>query len=352
MNPVSVPMRTDAAATKGKVWIDLDNSPHVPFFVPIIAELERRGYQTFVTARDCFSVCDLADLHKIAYKAVGTHHGKNSFLKLAGTGLRTLQLLPSVLKEKPRVAVSHGSRAQLLCAAMTGVPCITIFDYEFARSLEFLHPNSWSMAPEVISGTENGQKRRRLVHYPGIKEDVYVSCLKVDPGIRASLGLLPSELVVTLRPPADEAHYHSPESDVVFRATVEFLSEQPNVKMVLLPRTKKQGMALAEVWPQLFSSRKIMIPEHAVDGLNLIWNSDLVISGGGTMNREAAALRVPVYSVFRGKTGAVDRYLASTGRMVKASRIFERNWCSRVATGSVSRFWATPWLCKPLWTRW
>src|SRR5262249_18050156 len=51
-------------------------------------------------------------------------------------------------------------------------------------------------------------------------------------------------------------------------------------------------------------------------GLNLIWHSDLVISGGGTMNREAAALGVPVYSVFRGKIGAVDRYLSKMGRLV------------------------------------
>ena len=58
------------------------------------------------------------------------------------------------------------------------------------------------------------------------------------------------------------------------------------------------------------------IPEQVVDGLNLIWHSDFVISGGGTMNREAAALGVPVYSIFRSKIGAVDQYLSSMGRLV------------------------------------
>ena len=60
----------------------------------------------------------------------------------------------------------------------------------------------------------------------------------------------------------------------------------------------------------------MIIPEKPVDGLNLIWFSDLVISGGGTMNREAAALGVPVYSLFRGKIGAVDQYLAEKGRLI------------------------------------
>ncbi len=71
-----------------------------------------------------------------------------------------------------------------------------------------------------------------------------------------------------------------------------------------------------KLWPNLFATGKIVIPEHVVDGLNLIWHSDLVISGGGTMNREAAALGVPVYSIFRGRIGAVDRYLAAQGRLI------------------------------------
>jgi uncharacterized protein len=299
-----------------KIWIDLDNSPHVPFFEPIIEELGRRGHSTFITVRDCFQVCDLADLHHLPYKRVGRHHGKNKILKLAGLCLRAFQLLPPALKEKPDLALSHGSRAQLLCSAMMGIPCITIFDYEFARSLSFLHPNSWAMAPDVIPVSETKLKKDRTVRYPGIKEDVYVPRFKATPGIRATLGLSEQELVVTMRPPANEAHYYMPESDELFHAAVEFLGRQPNLKMVLLPRNRKQGMALTQLWPQLFTAGKIRIPEHAVDGLNLIWNSDFVISGGGTMNREAAALHVPVYSVFRGKIGAVDQYLAREGRMM------------------------------------
>jgi predicted glycosyltransferase len=152
--------------------------------------------------------------------------------------------------------------------------------------------------------------------YPGIKEDVYVSRFVPKPGIRLQLGLREQDVVVTIRPPANEAHYHSPKTDELFEAAVEFLSKRAEVKLVALPRNEKQAICLRKRWPELFSSGKMRIPEKVVDGLNLIWHSDLVISAGGTMNREAAALGVPVYSIFRGEIGAVDRYLSKAGRLV------------------------------------
>jgi predicted glycosyltransferase len=84
---------------------------------------------------------------------------------------------------------------------------------------------------------------------------------------------------------------------------------------VLLPRNKKQAVNLLKKWPHWFADSRTVIPENVIDGLNLLWHSDLVVSGGGTMNREAAALGVPVYSVFRGKIGAVDRQLQKEGRL-------------------------------------
>jgi predicted glycosyltransferase len=97
---------------------------------------------------------------------------------------------------------------------------------------------------------------------------------------------------------------------------MDIVRARADVRVVLLPRNERQGSWLRERWPDLFASGRVRIPESVVDGLNLIWYSDLVVSGGGTMNREAAALGVPVYSIFRGKTGAVDRYLSDTGRLV------------------------------------
>ena len=90
----------------------------------------------------------------------------------------------------------------------------------------------------------------------------------------------------------------------------------PQVRAVLLPRNEQQEKSLREQHPEWFAMNKTVVPSEAVDGLNLLWHSDLVVSGGGTMNREAAALGVPVYSIFRGKTGAVDRRLEQEGRLI------------------------------------
>lgn len=129
------------------------------------------------------------------------------------------------------------------------------------------------------------------------------------------LGLGGEHVLVTIRPPATEAHYHVPESDELFEEVLDYLGERQDVRMVILPRNRKQGDAIRRARPELFRRGKTTIPDNVIDGLNLIWHSDLVISGGGTMNREAAAMGVPVYSIFRGQIGAVDRYLAANGRL-------------------------------------
>jgi len=298
-----------------KIWIDLDNSPHVPFFVPIIEELQQRGYSVLITARDAFQVCELAQAANLDYTRIGRHFGKHTTLKIAGLATRALQLIPIIVREKPDIAVSHGSRAQLVLSAVARIPSILIMDYEYARALILAGP-AWVMVPEPILGDAIPIAKNRLLRYPGIKEDVYVPRFRPDPAIRNFLGIDQAELLVTIRPPANEAHYHNPESDTMFTAVLEFLGEKPGIRIVLLPRNHGQETAIRKQWPRLFEHRKLVVPEHAVDGLNLIWHSDLVISGGGTMNREAAALGVPVYSIFRGKIGAVDRYLGANGRLV------------------------------------
>jgi predicted glycosyltransferase len=298
-----------------KIWIDLDNSPHVPFFAPIIEEMRSRGYSVLITARDCFQVCELADLHGLDYQCIGRHYGKNKFLKLAGLCTRVAQLAPTILSEKPDLALSHGSRAQLLLSKLLGVPSMIVMDYEFAKGLALMQP-SWIMIPETIPETALELQKSRILKYPGIKEDVYANRLRPDAKIISELGFHADDVIVTVRPPANEAHYHNPESDGLFEATIRFLSTAPKTKMVLLPRNQAQEAAVRKSWQGLFDAGQIVVPPQAVDGLNLIWHSDLVISGGGTMNREAAALGVPVYSIFRGKIGAVDRYLAEAGRLV------------------------------------
>ena len=301
-----------------KIWIDLDNSPHVPFFRPIIAELEHRGCTVFLTARDCFQVCELADLFGLQYHLIGRHYGRHRIWKLAGLGIRTLQMAPSVIRAKPDLALSHGSRSQFLLSSVLRIPTVTVADYEHVHWMGVLH-HSWVIAPEVIPNRAlcaMGYEEDRILRYPGIKEDVYVPTFRPDASIKQRLALSERDLVVTIRPPATEAHYHNPESDRLLDSVLKLVSQHPDSKVILLPRTQHQEVQLRKQWPQLFKAGRIIVPPHALNGLDLIWCSDLVISGGGTMNREAAALGVPVYSTFRGKTGAVDEYLAKTGRLV------------------------------------
>ena len=295
-----------------KIWIDLDNSPHVPFFIPIMRELKSKGYELRLTARDCSQTCGMADMFGLQYLRVGKHYGKNKVLKVYGTILRALQLANEVRNKGIRLAVSHGSRSQMFASFLLGIPSVAIMDYEYTRG--FVKPN-WVIMPGIIPVDKVKFDNNHVFTYPGIKEDVYVPDFVPDPNIKKDLGLNEKEIVVTIRPPATEAHYHNPQSEALFLTAVNYLGKQGNVKMVILPRYDVQRLSIRNQWPEWCENGKVIIPEHVLDGLNLIWFSDLVISGGGTMNREAAALGVPVYSIFRGKLGAVDRYLNEKGRL-------------------------------------
>lgn len=301
-----------------KIWIDLDNTPHVPFFSPIIRELEASGCPIVLTARRAFQVCDLADKFGLAYQKIGRHHGKHKLVKGAGLVLRALECVPFLLQEKPALAVSHGSRAQAIACSLLNIPFIVITDYEYAKSIPGVHP-TWVFTPEVISPKMIDQfgSDTKVHRYPGIKEDVYVPEFSPNRHILADLGLDESKIVVTIRPPATEAHYFVPESEGLFESCIDYIGNMGNsIVMVLLPRNKKQEAFIRNKWPGFCESGRIVIPGKAIDGLSLMWFSDLVISGGGTMNREAAALGVPVYSIFRGEIGAVDRYLSEHGKLV------------------------------------
>lgn len=301
--------RTD---TQRPIWIDLDNSPHVPFFRPIIEELQARGVPLILTARDAFQVTELLELYRIPCVTIGKHFGKNKLMKALGLLVRSAQLLPLILRHRPRLAVSHGSRAQTMVARLLSVPSIVIADYEHAHHVT---KPDWMIVPEVIPTESASKSAKHVLKYPGIKEDVYTPCLSPDPGILKTMGLSASDIIVTVRPPATEAHYHNPESEALFTATIELLAAHPATRIVVLPRNQRQQAQIVQTWPELMQRHKLIIPAEAVDGLNLVWHSDFVISGGGTMNREAAALGVPVYSIFRGHPGAVDLYLASKQRM-------------------------------------
>jgi uncharacterized protein len=303
-----------SSVVRKKIWIDLDNSPHVPFFVPIIPELKAKGFELFITARDSYQVVELLQYYGVHAHVTGKHYGKRKILKLLGTLWRAVSLVSMVRKEKVDFSLCHGSRACTLASRALRIHNITIGDYEHSSKMPF--KNVTLIYPEIIQTDRFAAKGVTFRKYPGIKEDVYLPSFHPDPKLRARLGITPDELLVAVRPPATEAHYHNPEAEALLTATLEKFVNMPDARILLLPRNKNQENELRAVWTKDIASGKIVIPARVEDGMNIIWNSDLVVSGGGTMNREAAAMGVPVYSIFRGPVGAVDRFLSSEGRLV------------------------------------
>ncbi|MES2474688.1 MAG: DUF354 domain-containing protein [Verrucomicrobiota bacterium] len=311
------PLRAKEGVDGGiKIWIDLENTPHIPFFGPIVRELRKRGHRVVITARDGYQTCELAEFHGMNFQRIGRHYGKRLTSKVAGLLIRGGQLLAFARHEKPHLALNLGSRTQNLASRLLGIPVAEIMDYEHTVEPALLE-SRWYFMPESVHQAvkpEGGQDRFRT--YRGLKEDVYVPDFIPDPSLQDELGLDPADIVVTIRPPATEAHYHNPESEALLLHIMERAIASPGVKIVLLPRNSSQEMALREEHPEWFQCAKVIVPAKVVDGLNLIWHSDLVVSGGGTMNREAAAMGVPVYSIFRGRLGAVDRNLCEEKRLM------------------------------------
>jgi len=299
------------------IWIDLDNSPHVLLFAPIIRELRRYGVECLITVRDFSQTPSLAERHGLQFTMVGRHSHSSSLLrKSVNTLHRAWELRRAVSKHRIAAAVSHGSRASMLAARSLGVPVLTLDDYEFCSLWLINMVSNRVLVPEIIPEDrlkEQGLDLRKLIRYPGLKEEVYVYDFKPDASVLQELKLDPHRVVVTVRPPATWAHYHHALGDLLFRALLNRLNREPGIQVVISARTQAQQQELRNKYD--LPSDKFRVYSHAVDGLSLMWFSDVVFSGGGTMVRESALMGVTTYSVFGGRVAAADEYLASKGRL-------------------------------------
>jgi uncharacterized protein len=296
----------------GPVWIDLANSPHVLFFEPIIAELRRRDVEVVVTARDFAQTLALCDLYGIEHTPVGVHGGAGIAGKLGNLYQRVAQLRGAVADAAPSVAVSHNSYTQVLAASTMRIPSMTAMDYEYqpANHLAFRLADLVAL-PEALPvdvTRRQGAGDRKTWRYAGIKEDISLAGFRPLPGYLGSVGLDPAAVTAIVRPPADMALYHRFEN-TLFASVLERLRAS-STQVVLLPRTPAQAEALAG---QGFGDMVWAGP--VLDGREVVAAADLVVSAGGTMNREAAALGVPAFSVYAGRPAAVDSWLEASGRL-------------------------------------
>jgi predicted glycosyltransferase len=299
-----------------KIWIDLDNSPHVLFFNPIIKELKKRGIDIIITARDYAQVFELLDLFQIEYIKVGKHPGKSRFLKLIWTFARAVKLATMMRRHKPNLAISHGVRAQIIASALLRIKCAIAYDYEFAKPIPFFSAD-YRFIPEAILRNVRKKKKIKTITFPGIKEDVYVPSFTPDPATKNILkGIDFNKIIITIRPPATLAHYYTEKSRDLFKSLMNYLIGTENTILIITPRTNDQSLKISQERKKEIDLGKIFILDTPINGLDLLWVSDLAISGGGTMIREAAALGVPAYSTFGGEIGGVDQYLEKEGRLV------------------------------------
>jgi predicted glycosyltransferase len=330
-----------------RVWIDLTNSPHVLVMRPVIERLRADGHDVRVTARDFAQTIELCERFGIDHTAIGRHRGDRLLAKAGGLASRSAALVRYARADARAsgapfdIALGHGSNDVTIAAAILRVPSTTMFDYEWAT---VQHNVNCRLARAVVVPAAIPPQRldrygaKGKVHaYEGLKEEYYLADFEPDAAVLGELQLDLTRPVVVVRPPPVVALYHRFENDL-FAQVLDRLrtaAAQDGAQPVVLPRVSSQRRDLAGV-------PGFVVPEHAIDAQSLIAFADLVISAGGTMNREAVALGVPVYSTFEGRLGAVDEHLIAEGRMRKLTGVDELDLAKRKGDRGAARIRRDP----------
>jgi len=296
-----------------RIWIDLANSPQVLFFRPLIPELKKQGHEITITSRHFAQTIELADQYGLEHTPIGGHGGK----KISNIGVELIKrawLLMQFAKDKRfDLAISHNSYAQALAAKALRIPFVTSMDYEYQPANHLCFRLARKVVVPVFFPDEElkrfGVTNKKLVRYPGTKEEVYLSDFSPQMEFLGAINFPKEKILVIMRPPGTWALYHHFENPL-FDLALEHVASRSDTQIIFLPRIASQADSVNEL-----GYTNIYIPPRAMDGPNLMYHADVVISGGGSMNREAAVLGTPTYSLFKGKLAAVDRYLIEQGRL-------------------------------------
>jgi predicted glycosyltransferase len=297
-----------------RIWVDLTAPAHPVVFRPLVERLRQAGHVVDVTARDYAQTLELSRRLGLQATEVGRHGGASRLGKVQSLAGRTARLLAWARPRGFDVALAHGSNDLALVARMLGIPAANTFDYEFATvqhnvgcrlARRVVVPDA--IPPDRLAGYGVGPGKLR--RYPGLKEDYYLADFEPDEHVLARLGVDRRRLLITVRPPPDVSLYHR-KSNPLFPQVLAHIGHDPEVHAVVLPRTEAQrGTVRALGYPSL------IVPDGAEDGQSLVALADLVISAGGTMNREAVSLGTPVYTTYGGRLGGVDEQLIRERRL-------------------------------------
>ena len=291
-----------------RVWVDLTNSPHVLVMRPLIDAMRDAGHEVEVTARDFAQTLDLCERLGVEHTAVGHHRGGRLASKGLGLASRSAALVRWARKRRFDVAMGHGSNDVSVAAALLRIPSSTAFDYEWAKVQHNVNCRLVRavVVPDAIppERLDRYGARGKVRAYPGLKEEYYLADFEPDRSVLSELALDPEQPIVVVRTPPAVSLYHRFENPLFARV----LERLRGTQAVVLPRTAAQR-------EEIRALGGLSVPERAIDAQSLIAFADLVVSAGGTMNREAVALGTPVFTTFEGRLGAVDERLLAEGRM-------------------------------------
>jgi predicted glycosyltransferase len=289
-----------------RIWVDLTNSPHVLVLRPVVERLRAAGHDVRVTARDFAQTVELAARHGLDAEVIGHHRGERLGAKALGLASRSVALARWARGRRFDLAFGHGSNDVTVAARLLRIPCSTMFDYEWATVQHTVNCRLAQavVVPEAIppERLDRYGARGKIRAYPGLKEEYYLADFEPDEAVLDELGLDRERPIAVVRTPPAVSLYHRFENPLF----AQVLERLRGVQAVVLPRTPQQRAELA---------RDFLVPDHAIDAPSLIALADLVVSAGGTMNREAVALGTPVWTTFEGRMGAVDERLIAEGRM-------------------------------------
>ena len=297
-----------------RVWIDLTNTAHVVVLRPLVERLEQAGHEVQLTARPLSHTVDLLDDWGHPYTVLGRYGGVRKADKARAAADRVVRMLRFGRGRGFDAALAHGSTDLPVACRALRVPNATMLDYEFA---ELQHHVNCRLAdrvlvPDAIPAerlARFGARGAKLVRYPGLKEEYYLHGFVPDAELPARLGVQPGAPLAVVRTPPAYALYLGGAESALLPRVLSRLSTG-GAQTVVLPRTPEQGDAVAAL-----GLHGVHVARRAVDGRSLVALADLLVSAGGTMNREAAVLGTPVWSIFEGRLGAVDELLVHQGRL-------------------------------------
>jgi predicted glycosyltransferase len=297
-----------------RIWVDFTASAHPLVFRPLVERLRTQGHEVEITARDYAQTLQLIRSHGMDATVIGHHGGRSSAGKARQMRARLKALRRWARDRDFDLALAHGSHELTMTARRLRIPSATTFDYEWAWLQHQLGCRAATrvVVPESIPPdrlARYGARPPKLQQYAGLKEEYYLSDFEPDESVLHDWQIDPERILVVLRPPPDVSLYHR-HSNPLFPQTLEHVGRLEDVHAFVIPRTDEQRDFVRSL-----DLPRVIVPDEAVDAQSLIALADLVVSAGGTMNREAAALGVPVYTTYGGRLGGVDEQLIRENRL-------------------------------------